>query len=75
MRGISLLRKYFPKDIEITRGIRYLQAAADEVDDGPRVILGLRTSAELFAEFLAGNPGDNIASIVSPVEVSDTERT
>src|ERR1017187_4794 len=63
LRRIPLLREYFPKDIEITRGIRYLQAAADEIDDRPRVILGFRTSAEVFAEFLADNPGDNVGSI------------
>jgi IS30 family transposase len=59
--GLPLLREYFPKGTGITRDIRYLQAVADEIDDRRRAIVRFRTPAEMFAEFLADNPGDNIA--------------
>jgi IS30 family transposase len=62
----GIVREYFPKGTEITGDIHYLQAVANEINDRPRAILGFRTPAEVFAEFLlADNPGDNLSSIAS----------
>jgi IS30 family transposase len=36
-------REYFPKGVDITGCIHYLQAVADEIDDRPGAILGFRT--------------------------------
>jgi hypothetical protein len=64
----GIVREYFPKGTEITVGIHYLQAVADEINDRPSAMLGFRTPAEVFAfaELLvADNPEDNLSPIAS----------
>lgn len=61
----GLVREYFPKGTDITGDIDYLNAVAEELNGRPRAILGFRTPAEVFADLLADESGDNLSSIAS----------
>jgi IS30 family transposase len=62
----GIVREYFPKGTEITAGIHYLQAVADEINDRPMLCSdsGRQQKCSQSFSFLI-IPGDNLSSIAS----------